>query len=124
MGEEIQKTYDLFKEHLPMEAELEIVETDQKLISRYLFRATYTSPRTGRKVTITSKGDHLPTRYEELRVHLLVIALTRVEQGRRFSEIAWLEKRARQDEFFNNKTNIRVTTEENKREMLPYDGYA
>lgn len=98
MGD-IQKAYDLFKTYLPVEAEFEIVETDCKLIAKYLFKTTYTSKNTGKRLSYMSKAEHLPVCYEELRCHLATIAKTPSEQGKAFSLLAFYEKRARQEAF-------------------------
>lgn len=91
---ELQAAYDLFKKYLPKEAEFEI-DTRHEL----MFRATYTSKRTGRKLTVVSKGTCLPTNYQQLRCHLVTIALTPAQQGKAFSRLAFYEKRARQEAF-------------------------
>jgi len=96
---EIIKAYNLFKPHVPPGATLTIEETDSKLCSRYYIRMEYTSKKSGRKISILAKGDHLPPTTNSLRFYLAQIQLTPTEVAKEFSSIYYRERVARQNAF-------------------------
>lgn len=104
----MDEVYELFKNYIPEGATLSIEETDGKLIERYIFRLTYTSSKSGRKMSMRCKGDRLPTKDDGLlHFYLNQIVLSPREVSRKFSQLYFFEKRARQDAFLFGGGNTR-----------------
>lgn len=115
----------LFSDRIPANTRLAIEETDGRLIAKYIIRLTYTSHKSGRQITVTTKGDTLPsTECPLMHFYLNQIVLNPIEVGREFSRIYFLEKRARQEAFLFSKDNIRVSVKESEKDKLNYKDYA
>ena len=98
MGKDIERAYELFKPYLPEGTTLHIEQTDGKLIAKYIYRLTYTSVKSGRKLTILSKGDSLPTEDDAcLKFYLRQIVLDKKEIAAEFNRVYLRERYARQD---------------------------
>ena len=125
---EITRAYDLLLNYTPKNTLLTIEETDGKLCYRYFVRLTYTSGKTGRKITLTAKGDTLPTEDDRiLHFYTSQIVLSPSEIGREFSRISWYEKRARQDAFLKGMDkgrSVRVADPVADLDKLVFEEYA
>lgn len=122
---EIERSLALFQQHIPVSSVITIQETDQRLIPRYLVRITYTSLRSGRKITLTAKGNEIPLEPgTTLTYYLTQLVMTPSEVGREFSRIYFLEHRSRQDEFLFSKNNIRVSKKDELQDKLTFKEYA
>lgn len=117
---EVEMAYDLIATHVPTNARIIITQTDGFLISRFLIRVIYTSHKSGRTISITAKGDALPSAQGELLAfYTSQLPANNREVASHFSRIAWLEKRARQDQFLFSKDNNRVSEKDAEKDMIP-----
>lgn len=121
----LQHAHNLFAPDIPENASLSIEETDGKLISRYIFRMTYKSGKSGRCINVVAKGDTLPTSHDDLyRYYYLQLFMTPTEVARELSRIYFIERRARQDAFLFTKDNIRVSDTGFEEDKLNFEDYA
>lgn len=119
---EVELAYDLIAACLPENVKLTITETDGYLIDKFLVRVVYTSHRTGRTISVLAKGNKLPTRDNNLTpFYTSQLLTTPAEINRKFTYIAWLEKRARQDAWLSGGKlrNERVISQDEQNDMIP-----
>lgn len=99
----VDRAYELISRYIPANTKLTVEQTNNRLMSKYLVRLTYVSQKSGRTITISAKGDTLPTQEDEvLRFYVAQIVLTPQEAAREFNRVYFLEKRARQEAFINS----------------------
>lgn len=133
----LEHAHDLFITDIPENASLAIEETDGKLIAKYIFRMTYTSGKSGRKINVVAKGESLPQDYGDLlyRYYYQQLIMTPTEVARELSRIYFIERRARQDAFLfkagrtsdgaaDESTNIRVNDTGFEDDKLSYEDYS
>lgn len=114
---DISIALELFQKYIPANTTLTIEETDSHLIYRYIFRLTYTSKSSGRTMCMIAKGEALPAEEGDLMYfYLRQLILTPAEQGREFSRLYFLERRARQEGFLRD-----GSTGQGERGSLVYD---
>jgi hypothetical protein len=124
----LTRAYDLFLPYMPKNTLLTIEETDGRMCARFLVRLTYTSGKTGRKITLLAKGNSLQISDDTIRrYYTSQLVLSPSEIGREFSRISWYEKRARQDAFLKGMDkgrSVRVSDPLASLDTLTFDNYA
>lgn len=119
---EIELAYDLIAACLPDNVKIVITETDGYMIDKFLVRVIYTSHRTGRTISVLAKGNKLPTNENNLTpFYTSQLLTTPAEINRKFTYIAWLEKRARQDAWLSagKLSNERIISQSEQDDMIP-----
>lgn len=130
----IQEASSLLSSFIPEGSILNIIETNQLYCSRYLVTVTYVSKKSGYKISITAKGDNLPTKDNKredsiVKFYLAQVVLSPAEVGREFSRVYWREKRAKQDAFLfgggaSRGNDVRVSDPIRELDRLTHDQLA
>lgn len=122
----IERAISLYDGHLPENTILTIEHYVCKVSSDYVFRLQYTSQTSGRTMCIVAKGSTLPTEQDDIfKFYLRQLVLSPKEVAREFSRIAFMEKRARQDQFLalGKLGNPRVSDKQSHKDSLGYKDY-
>lgn len=108
---------------MPQNSSLDIEVTDEILISKYIIRATYTSPRSGKSVTISQKMNVLPLEVGDqiYRQCVASVVLDGREQAALHNRIRFLERVARQEAFLIDARNILVSDSLYSKDRINYE---
>jgi hypothetical protein len=108
-GDYVGEAERLFIGFMPKNVQVSIEETHCRTMHRFIYRAIYTSPTSGRTMCVTAKGDSLPIGHDDIfRFYLRQLTLEPSEVRLEFSRIYFMERRAKQDEWLFGSGNNRV----------------
>lgn len=118
---DIEVAHDLLAKLLPSNTTLTIEETNMVNIKRYLIHVTYKSQKTGKTMGKTLRCDSLPTPENDIRFYTAPLVFSPKEIAREFNQMAWREKRARQEAWLaaGKLSNQRIAREDEEEDVIP-----